>query len=299
MGDHDLYETTVEVTITRDSTGAVRIVAPHQAYLVVISGPRVGQRAALGQEPLDIGRGTGCGLQLDADSVSRRHARIEWTGTTHRLLDLGSTNGTFVNEARISSRELRDGDRPQIGKVLCKYISGGNIEGAYLEEIQRLMRFDGLTGVHNKRHFDESLQAAMWQTRQSPRAVGLIVFDLDHFKAINDTHGHTAGDAVLRQVASVVSEQLSGEQLLARVGGEEFAVLCPGEGLERVRALAERIRGEVAARRFAFEELAIPVTVSLGCAERPAGSAERGVELYERADARLYAAKSAGRDCVR
>ncbi len=299
MGDHDLYETTVEVTITRDASGAVRIVAPHQAYLVVIAGPRLGQRAALGEQPLEIGRGTGCGLQLDVDSVSRRHARIEWTGVTHRLVDLGSTNGTYVNEARITERELADGDRPQIGKVLCKYISGGNIEGAYLEEIQRLMRYDGLTGVHNKRHFDESLQAAVWRTRQAPAPVGLIVFDLDHFKSINDTHGHTAGDAVLRQVSSAVASQVSGSQMLARVGGEEFAVLCPGQGLGEVQVTAERIRAAVAAQRFSFEDTVIPVTVSLGCAERPAGSDEQGIRLYERADAQLYAAKNAGRNCVR
>jgi diguanylate cyclase (GGDEF)-like protein len=298
VADHDNYETTVELTVSRESTGALRFVLPQHAILVVLAGPRIGHRVVLSEQPLEIGRGTGAGLQLDADSVSRRHARIEWTGRTHKLIDLGSTNGTFVNEARIRERELADGDRPQIGKVLLKYIAGGNVEGAYHEEVQRLMRFDGLTGVHNKSHFEESLNAALWRTRGAPAPVSLIVFDLDHFKAVNDTHGHTAGDAVLRQAAAVVAQQVSPEQLFARVGGEEFAVLCPGAVLGSAHQTAERIRSAVEAAAFAFEGITIPITVSLGCAERAAGSEESPQSLFERADAQLYAAKSAGRNRV-
>ncbi len=299
MADHDLYETTVEVTITRDATGSIRIVGPQQAYLVVISGPKLGERLALGEQPVEIGRGTTSGLQLDVDSVSRRHARVEWTGQTHKLIDLGSTNGTYVNEKRISECELSDGDRPQIGKVLLKYLAGGNIEGAYHEEIQRLMRFDGLTGIHNKSHFEESLNNAVYKSRFNPGPISLIVFDLDHFKLVNDTHGHTAGDAVLRQAAAIVATQVSAGQLLARVGGEEFAVLCNGSPLSTALETAERIRAAVEAADFTFESTTIPVTVSLGCAERVAGSDEAPNKLYERADAQLYAAKSAGRNCVR
>lgn len=299
MADHDLYETTVEVTITRDASGSIRIVGPQQAYLVVITGPKLGQRLPLGEQPVEIGRGSTSGLQLDVDSVSRRHARVEWTGQTHKLVDLGSTNGTYVNEKRISECELSDGDRPQIGKVLLKYLAGGNIEGAYHEEIQRLMRFDGLTGINNKSHFEETLNNAVWRSRLNPGAISLIEFDLDHFKQVNDTHGHTAGDAVLRQVAAVVARQVSAGQLLARVGGEEFAVLCNGSPLSTALETAERIRAAVEASTFTFEDLTIPVTVSLGCAERAQGSDEPAQRLYERADEQLYAAKSAGRNCVR
>lgn len=299
MADHDLSEKTVELTISRDSGGAVRFVTPQHALLVVIAGPRLGHRVVLSEQPLEIGRGTDCGLQLDADSVSRRHARIEWTGTTHKLVDLRSTNGTFVNETRIHERELADGDRPQIGKVLLKYIAGGNVEGAYHEEVQRLMRFDGLTGAHNKSHFNESLNAALARARARPAPVSLIVLDLDHFKMINDTHGHTAGDAVLRQAASIVAREVANDQLFARVGGEEFAVLCPGAPLDVAQRTAERIRRAVEGAAFSFEGVAIRVTVSLGCAERTAGSGESPQSFFERADVKLYAAKSAGRNCVR
>jgi two-component system, cell cycle response regulator len=295
--DHDLHETTVEVTINRESS-ALRRAVPGQAFLVVIAGTRLGYRTLLSEQPLEIGRGSTCGLVLDVDSVSRQHARVEWAGAGHRLLDLGSTNGTFVNELRISEHVLRDGDRLQIGKVLLKYIGGNNIEGAYHEEIQRLMRFDGLTGVHNKSHFEETFRNALWTARAQSMPVSLILFDLDHFKAINDTHGHTAGDAVLRQVASVVSGQVSQHELFARVGGEEFAVLCPGRTLSQALELAERMRRAVEHTQCSFDSNRIPVTISLGVAERKTSGNETSEALFERADAQLYAAKAAGRNCV-
>jgi diguanylate cyclase (GGDEF)-like protein len=295
VGDQDLYETTVEVTVTRDSTGQVRLTSLQQAYLVVISGPRLGYRTALGEQPITIGRGTSCGFMLDLDSVSRQHARVEWNGAMHRIVDLGSTNGTFVNEARVGERALQDGDRVGIGKVLLKYLSGKNIEAAYHEEIQRLMRYDGLTGVFNKRHFEEALRAAMTPAKSASRAA-LIVFDLDHFKNVNDTWGHTAGDAVLRQVATIVVGQLSDPQLMGRVGGEEFAVLWTGADAARAHDLAERIRRAVETASFNFDGTAIPITVSLGVAETRSGDTAEA--FFERADARLYEAKRSGRNRV-
>jgi diguanylate cyclase (GGDEF)-like protein len=297
LSDQDLYERTVEVSVTRDSSGQIRIAALGQAVLIVISGPHIGQRTWLGEAPLSIGRSTACGLMLDIDSVSRQHARIEWTGAAHRVLDLGSTNGTFVNEHRVADRMLEDGDRVGIGKVLLKYISGANIEAAYHEEIQRLVRYDGLTGAFNKRHFEESLRGAVSLPPAAQRRLGLIMFDLDHFKSINDTHGHTAGDAVLRQVSEIVQSTLAPDQVFGRVGGEEFAVLWPDADLETTRELAERVRRAIEGTEFAFEGTKIPVTLSLGVAERCPGT-EVAEAFIERADTRLYEAKRSGRNRV-
>ncbi len=293
----DLFETTVEVTVTRDFTRSFRRSLPGQAFLVVIAGPRIGHRVPLGEEALDIGRGTACGLQLDADSVSRLHARVQWDGQQHHAVDLRSTNGTYVNEARISDHPLVDGDRLQIGKVLLKYLSGSNVEAAYHEEIQRLMRYDGLTGIHNKSHFDETFHNVIWRARVDPSPTSLIVFDLDHFKQVNDTHGHTAGDAVLRRVATLVAEQVPPSALFARVGGEEFAVICPGARLADAHALAERLRAIVEVSPSEFDGKVIPVTLSLGVAERLPTDATPA-QLYERADMQLYAAKHGGRNRV-
>jgi two-component system cell cycle response regulator len=294
----DNFETTVEVTVTRDFTRSWRRGAPSQAFLVVIAGPRLGHRVLLGEETLDIGRGAGCGFQLDLDSVSRLHARVRWDGERHFIEDLRSTNGTYVNEVRVSEQPLTDGDRVGIGKVLLKYLSGGNVEAAYHEEIQRLMRYDGLTGVHNRSHFDETLHNSVWRARFDGAPLSLIVFDLDHFKRINDTHGHPAGDAVLRQCASVVAQVVPQGSILARTGGEEFAVLCPGIPAIHAYQMAEHIRRSVEASAFMVEGNRIPVTVSLGVAER-IPSDQKPEELYERADAQLYQAKGSGRNCVR
>lgn len=299
LSDDELHESTLEVTISRDMQSLIRVAAQQQALLIVLSGPRLGNRTVLSDKAIDIGRGSGCGLVLDADSVSRKHARIESMGGGHRITDLGSTNGTYVNGQRVADHILRDGDRLQIGKALLKYVAGGNIEGAYHEEVQRLMRFDGLTGIHNKRHFDESLKLAMFTARSEAKPISLIVFDLDHFKRINDTFGHMAGDAVLCDAARVVLSVLSPLRLFGRIGGEEFGVLCEGVPLATALQDAERIRAAVAASKATFEGKELPVTVSIGVAERPGNSDETAEALFERADAKLYEAKAAGRNCVK
>jgi len=296
LADDELYETTLEVTISRDMRSLIRVATAQQALLLVLSGPRLGTRTVLSDVPVEIGRGSNAGLVLDADSVSRRHAKIEPMGAGHRLTDLGSTNGTYVNGTRVKDHILKDGDRVQIGKALLKYIAGGNIEGAYHEEVQRLMRFDALTGVHNKRHFDENLRIATSAGHSG--AVSLIVLDIDHFKKVNDTHGHMAGDAVLCATATIVKQTASPDYLFARVGGEEFAVLCPNTTLPVAKACAEKIRTAVAANAPVFEDKTLPVTVSLGVAEFQPDSDESAEALYGRADEKLYQAKDSGRNRV-
>ena len=296
MPDDELYESTLEVTISRDMRTVIRVAAQQQALLLVLSGPRLGNRTVLADAAIEIGRGSSAGLVLDADSVSRRHAKIEPFEAGYRLTDLGSTNGTYVNGQRMKAHVLRDGDRVQIGKALLKYLAGGNIEGAYHEEVQRLMSFDALTGVHNKRYFDENLRVALSAAQTGP--VSLLVLDIDHFKKVNDTYGHMAGDAVLCATANVVKEAVPSEYLFARVGGEEFAVLCPNTPLARAEQCAERIRAAIAENLPTFEGKSLPVTASLGVAEFKAGSEEEPDALYGRADEKLYQAKDSGRNRV-
>jgi diguanylate cyclase (GGDEF)-like protein len=299
LADDDYIESTLEVTVSRDLKGIIELAAHQQAQLIVLSEPRLGSRVVLGESPVEIGRGSSCSLIIDSDSVSRRHARVEWTGNGHRVVDLGSTNGTFVNGMRVGTHDLRDGDRIQFGKVLLKYVAGGNIEGNYHEELQRLMRFDPLTGVYNKRHFEEVLRVAIYATRTQVKPVSLIVFDLDHFKRINDTHGHIAGDGVLTELASVVKAELPADAVFGRVGGEEFAVVWEGVGLQPMKALAEQLREAAQAHAFRFESHPLAVTISAGVAERGVGSDETAEQLYRRADEQLYAAKAAGRNRVK
>ena len=162
---------------------------------------------------------------------------------------------------------------------------------------QRLMRFDPLTNIFNKRHFDESLRLAVFTAAGGAKPLSLIVFDLDHFKKVNDTHGHMAGDAVLCGATAAVQAILSPTELFGRVGGEEFAVLCEEADLAIAVERAEAIRVAISRDPYTFEEKRLPVTISAGVAQL--GEAEEAEGLFDRADAQLYAAKGNGRNCVR
>ncbi len=153
--------------------------------------------------------------------------------------------------------------------------------------------------MHNKRHFEECLRVAIYATKTQPKAVSLMVFDLDHFKRINDTHGHIAGDGVLSEMASVVRGKLGEGAVFGRVGGEEFAVLWEAADLAHLCQVAEEVRKAAEQHPFRFEGTRLPVTISVGVAERPPGSEETAEALYKRADGHLYAAKAAGRNRVK
>lgn len=149
---------------------------------------------------------------------------------------------------------------------------------------------DGLTGIMNRRSFDEQLSAMLHEAGWGSKALTLILFDIDHFKKLNDTQGHQAGDAVLQSIADVVPRCLRQVDILARYGGEEFAVLLPGTPVDSACEVAERIRTAVA--------LELGVTVSLGVATAAQGTTPNPELLVRRADLALYAAKRAGRNRV-
>lgn len=164
---------------------------------------------------------------------------------------------------------------------------------------QRLATHDPLTGLVNRRALLQVLARDVAQAARARTAYALVLLDIDHFKAVNDTHGHLAGDQVLRHVAQVLGTRLRRQDLLGRYGGEEFLVLLPGADLAGALQLAEALRQAVQAAPCPHAGRSIGVTVSLGvCAARPHGP---GCDeaLIESADQALYAAKAAGRNCVR
>jgi diguanylate cyclase (GGDEF)-like protein len=272
-------------------------VADHEAYLVVIYGEELGKRIPLGELPVEAGRSTKCHIAIDHESVSRKHAAIWWTGKGYRVKDLGSTNGTYVNDQQITDHSLQDGDQIKVGRTILKFMSGRNIEASYHEEIYRMMTFDGLTQIYNKRYFHETLERELSRSKRYGRELGLILFDIDHFKQKNDTFGHLAGDSILKELALVVRAKLRREDIFARVGGEEFGILTPEVGARGAREVAEKVRNVVMNTPFHFEKNAIPTTVSLGVALWQGGE-DTAEALYKRADVSLYAAKEGGRNRV-
>jgi diguanylate cyclase (GGDEF)-like protein len=154
---------------------------------------------------------------------------------------------------------------------------------------------DALTGLGNRRKFDQELARRFAQWRRGGTPLTLVLVDVDHFKCVNDDHGHSAGDAVLHEVAQVLAECVREMDVVARYGGEEFGMILPGTTLVEARPVAERVRNAIAGRAFQYGEKELRITVSAGLAE---ALLTNDVEvLVARADTALYSAKDAGRDC--
>lgn len=264
---------------------------------MVIIGDEIGKRVQLEEADVLIGRTATSDIQLDMDNVSRNHALVTRTALGWVLRDLGSTNGTFVNEARVDERALKDGDQIRIGRAMLKFLRGGNVEAQYHEEIYRLMTIDGLTQVHNKRHFQESLEREFARSKRYGNPFSLVLFDIDHFKKINDTYGHLAGDEVLRKLGPLLKKRVRTNDIVARVGGEEFAVILPEAGQAGGLALAEKLRSLVESEEFIYNGILVPVTVSLGVASYEAHT-ENAEAVVSLADEKLYEAKRGGRNRV-
>ena len=287
-----------ETRVTQLAADLSQPVFPEDACLVLIypPGTNLGKRFELRESRIVIGRGQDCDVLLDRDAVSRRHARIERVAEGWRVVDLDSTNGTYVNDMQVREKLLGDGDRIKIGNAIFKYLTGGNVETAYHEEIYRMTIIDGLTGAYNKRYFIEQLERELARCGRSNRPLSLVMFDIDHFKDVNDSHGHLTGDYVLKELAARVRRRVRKDEIFARYGGEEFAVILPEANLEGAVAMAEKVRRLVEEEPFEFEQQSMQVTVSLGVAtvteEVPAAIFIRA------ADDCLYRAKRAGRNRV-
>jgi len=281
--------------MTRVSFASVLPTGPDRPCLVVIAGKELGQRVDLVGEEVQIGRAEQCSLSINSDLVSRHHATVLAVGDKHVLRDENSTNGSYVNDKRVEGPyELVDGDQIKIGRTVIKY-TRSPLEVGYLEQVMVLATHDALTGVFNKRRFDEAFPTEVGRAASAGTPISLILFDIDYFKRINDGFGHPAGDAVLQELTQVAKGCVSDVDLLARVGGEEFAVLLPAPLAVAVDT-AERIRKSVEAHTFSWNGNTIPVTVSLGAAELGTGELANG--LYGRADELLYTSKHDGRNRV-
>ena len=267
------------------------------ACLVVIYGTNLGKRYNLTGKVNLIGRSNKSCIHVDLESVSRKHAKITVEDGMHIIADLGSTNGTYVNDKLMDRIKLCDGDYIKIGRMIFKYLSGTNIESEYHDEIYRLTTTDGLTRAYNKRFFMESLDREINRCSRYQRYLSLCLFDLDHFKQINDTHGHLAGDDILWKLADLIAHNIRREDILARYGGEEFAIVLPEVELVGARTFAEKCRQLVEKHRFSFDGEVIQVTVSLGVTTT-FGPLISHTEMIRRADIALYQAKRSGRNRV-
>jgi two-component system, cell cycle response regulator len=258
-----------------------------------------GKHYKLGDSPIRIGRDADNEIVLDDPGVSRRHARLERRQQKLVLMDVGSKNGTLLNDRELAQTvELKNGDRIKIGATIFKYLSADDLEALLHEQIYVNTITDNLTQLHNRRHFDGEFAREFSRSRRHHRPLSLLVIDIDHFKNVNDTHGHHVGDITLKAIADAIRSSLRTEDIVARFGGEEIAVILPEATLDQAAAAAEKVRALVAELVVQFRDLRLSVTVSVGCASLEAGDADPP-SFFERCDQKMYEAKAAGRNAVR
>jgi two-component system, cell cycle response regulator len=287
-------------TVVTDITKPVQVTARCDCF-IVIQDPRklslVGKRIDLESGTTAIGRDPDNQLALDDPAVSRVHARIKRTADGCVVTDT-STNGTMVNDALIAEPyRLAHGDCVRFGSVVLKFLSGDNVETAYHEEVYQSIAIDFLTKLVTRKIFDDELSREVTRAHRHERPLSLVMVDVDHFKKVNDSHGHDAGDAVLKEIGRLLKLQVRESDLAARLGGEEMGIIMPETRLEDASALADRVRHRLAAAPIQHKALSIGVTASFGCAML--FEQESASDLYRRADERLYEAKNGGRNCVK
>ena len=275
------------------------VVRADRGTLTVIAGPGAGETITLANDETILGRDATSTIAVDDASVSRRHARITRDQRAHHFIeDLGSTNGTYVAGRRVRRAALRTGDRLQIGRdTVYRFAVVDREEEEFQRRLYEASMRDTLTDLPNRRTLVERLASEVAHAERTGGDLGVLMIDLDHFKAINDRFGHLAGDEVLKAIAHAGAQAIRAGDVLARYGGEEFVALARDARKEEATILAERLRCSVLGAQVPTSGGHVSVTVSVGVAVL--SECERGDDgrrLLARADARLYKAKLSGRN---
>jgi two-component system cell cycle response regulator len=270
-----------------------------EAYLIVLAGGSVGEMYKLGRERTVIGRGASADIRMMDEGISREHCEVVRQAERVIVRDLRSTNGTFCRGLRIEEQDLTDGDKILVGSgTVLKFTYHDKLDEDFQRQMLDSALRDDLTKAFNKRYFQDRIESEYAYAIRHNLATALISFDLDHFKTVNDTHGHPAGDHVLEQVAAAVMSTIRVEDVFARVGGEEFSIICRGADLLQAKIVAERIRRAVETRPLDWNGTSISLTVSVGVVAIPSASIRNASDFIAAADEMLYMAKRGGRNRV-
>ena len=270
-----------------------------QSCLVQIYPPDVVDGMLLiDTDVLTVGRDATADLMLPDNSVSRQHAVIRKTNQGFELEDLGSTNGTFIGGRQVTKATLNSGDTIRFGSFMFKFLSAGSVESQYHETVYSALTRDALTGTMNKRYLLETLNRSIATAVRQKHSVSVVMIDIDHFKSVNDNHGHLVGDEVLREFGNRVGAACREDDLLARYGGEEFCLLCSATGTEEACEVAERCRLAVCETPFQTACGPLNISASFGIACLNPDQPETDLELIHRADEKLYESKRGGRNQV-
>jgi diguanylate cyclase (GGDEF)-like protein len=282
----------------QDAVGEVgaAVRAKQRPALIVMSGHQVGARISVLGNVL-IGRDPSAPLVLPDPGVSFRHAWIEDRGDEFVLVDLGSTNGTFVNGQRASETPIAHGDKLRFGQTLVRFEVQDESDEAYAEIVAQLLHIDDLTGLYLRRRFDHELDLMIARCANERRVLGLLAMDLDGVKAINDRHGHLFGAYTISESGKLIGKIVQPPAIACRFGGDEYIAALPDHDLGASAAVAETILARIAAHPFVYEGISLRPGISIGVAEFPTHARDRE-SLFRAADAALYTAKRAGKNRV-
>lgn len=273
--------------------------AEKPACFLVVGGELNGAIFDLNDGDNVVGRNPDCAIPLEFNGISRQHFKANMNAGACVVEDMGSSNGTFVNNTKIEGKtELKKGDMVKLGAIALKYLPQGDTERLTYDKLQEEANTDGLTRCYNKMYFNKKLDLEVKKSKLIGSPLSLIIFDLDHFKHLNDNYGHDAGDYVLKEMAELLRENgIRKGDVFARYGGEEFVVLLPSTNLKQAFEIAERLRKLVEKHAFVYDEKRLPVTASIGVADYRQG-VNTGTDLFKRADTAVYKSKEGGRNQV-
>lgn len=290
--------TATEIDEIRDKLSSVS--HRNKPVLTVLTGGASGKQFKVFKGAAVIGRAPNAEVRLEDDGISRTHARIRAETNRAWVEDMGSRNGTFLNGAKITgTAELKEGDKIQVGRgTVIRFGFQDELDESFHENLMSSALRDGLTRLFNKRYFVERLDSELKFAHRHETALSLLLLDLDHFKKINDTHGHLAGDIVLSTIAGVLLKAVRNEDVVARFGGEEFAIILRAIAIDSAQLTAERLRKLVETTDIPLEGSDLHATVSIGLATFPATPCKTPEDLVEAADKALYRAKHGGRNRV-
>lgn len=291
---------TVVITDIRKALAAAEDEAKQKpACLLVVGGELNGSIYNLNGGETIVGRNPDCTIPLDFHGISRRHFTISVDENEVTLTDLQSANGTYLNNNKVEAPVvLKRGDMIKIGAVALKYLPKGDPERLTYDKLLEEAHTDGLTKCYNKAYFNNSLELEVKKSKVTGKPLTLIVFDLDHFKKLNDNFGHDAGDYVLKEMSHIIrTNGIRQGDILARYGGEEFCILLPNTNLKQGFEIAERLRGMIQKHEFIYDGKRLPVTASIGTADYRQG-VNTGTDLFKRADSAVYKSKEGGRNQV-
>jgi diguanylate cyclase (GGDEF)-like protein len=270
-----------------------------QCALIVLQGSMPGTMFTVTDEQAVLGRSSKLSARIDDRGISRRHARVFRSGDAFFTEDLGSTNGTFLNGEPVSQpQKLKDGDRIQLGQnVVIQVQMQDAFEKAATQKLYESAVKAPLTQVYNRRYLQERLRTEYAFAVRHGTELSLLILDIDHFKKVNDTYGHQAGDEVLKAVGDVLMRMLRAEDVVARYGGEEFSLIARGIAVEGALTLAERVRAELQQMAVPWKGGTLRITVSVGAVTQAAEHKFESQEAFmAAADQALYRAKAAGRN---